>query len=144
MELRNCPRCGRLFSYDGTHNLCAVCREEEEDDYTKVKNFLWDNPHATIEEVHEETEVERDTIIKFIKDGRLIADGLEIEYTLKCERCGAPISEGRFCNKCKQELLSGFDPKSNTKDIEDEEKGKKGSDEMFIVDRIKKKKDKKQ
>lgn len=135
MDLRNCPRCGKLFAYDGTHKLCPVCRNDEEEDFQKVKDYLWDNPHATIEKVHEETGVERETIIKFIKDNRLIAEGIELDFLLECERCGAPISHGRYCEKCRQKLLEGFSMDYPEEQIRKKERTK---DKMFVVDRIRK------
>jgi len=137
MDLRNCIRCGKLFAYDGVHDLCPVCRNEDENDYQKVKDYLWDNPGATIEIVHKETGVEREVIIKFVREERLIADGLEIDMELRCERCGVPISSGRFCEKCQQELLDGFsiDTKDKTKT-----KTKKNKDRMYMAKTLKKRK----
>lgn len=136
MSLKNCPRCGRLFAADG-NKLCPVCREEEENDFEQVKDYLWDNPNSTIEEVHEETGVERDTIIKFIKEDRLLAEGLDIDFELECERCGAPITHGRFCDKCQQELAEGFSP---GKGKSDRKKKKKAREKMYLKDRINKRK----
>lgn len=138
LDLRNCPRCGKLFAYDGKHKLCEVCRKDEEDDYQKVKEYLWDNAGATIDEVHEKTGVPRDTIIKFVKEERLLSEGLDIEIDLECERCGAPILHGRFCEKCKAELVSGFSEDDKKK----KEEKKSVKNDMFIKDRIKKKKEK--
>ncbi|MFP4662668.1 MAG: flagellar protein [Halanaerobiales bacterium] len=136
MDLRNCPQCGKLFAYDGRNKVCQVCRNNEESDYEKVKEYLWDNPNASIEKVHLETEVERELIIKFIRDGRLVAEGINVEMLIECERCGKPIITGRFCPKCKQALIDGFKP-SDSKKKEKREKEAR-DDKMFIVDRVKK------
>ncbi|MFW6386512.1 MAG: TIGR03826 family flagellar region protein [Bacillota bacterium] len=143
-EIKNCPKCGKLFSYDGVSKLCEVCREEEETKFQKVKEYLWDNPNATIEEVHEETGVERERIIKFIREDRLIAEGLEITFELECERCGTPIQSGRFCERCKQDLVDGFTSdgkdkkKKKKKKKQDPEVKKKGK--MYTSDRIRRRK----
>lgn len=141
MDLRNCPECGKLFAYDGQSKLCPVCRDKEENKFKIVKDYLWDHPNATIEQVHEDTEVERELIIKFVKDRRLISEGLELDLVLECERCGTPITEGRFCNKCQQELLQGFKPTKNNKKKK-EKKKKRSNDRMHIADRLRKEKDK--
>src|SRR6056297_3281102 len=105
MKLRNCQRCGKLFSYNGIHKICSACREEEENNFKKVKDYLWENPKSTIDKVSKETGVERDTIIKFIKEDRLISEGLEIGGEVKCERCGTTITHGTLCDKCRKELV---------------------------------------
>ncbi len=59
----------------------------------KVKDYLWDNPGASIDEVHEETGVDREIIIKFVKEDRLIADGIDVDLLISCERCGREIKK---------------------------------------------------
>ncbi|MFW6238873.1 MAG: TIGR03826 family flagellar region protein [Halanaerobiales bacterium] len=142
-EIKNCPKCGKLFSYDGVNKLCEVCRQEEETDFQKVKTYLWDNPNATIEEVHEKTGVKRERIIKFIREDRLIAEGLEITFDLECERCGTPIQSGRFCERCKKELVDGFsgDEKENKKSKKKKKDTEiKQTGEMYTRDRIRRRK----
>ena len=116
MELKNCPECGKLFSYEGVNDLCYVCREEQESDFKKVKDYLWEYPNATIEDVHEETGVDREIIIKFIRDDRLVAEGLDVSFELQCKRCETPIQSGRFCERCKKELVDGLNSDSDDKE----------------------------
>ena len=140
MELRNCEKCGQLFTYDGIHKLCPNCREEEEDKFKKVKDYLWENPNSTINKVSEETGVDREIIVKFVKEDRLASEGLEIETEeLKCERCGASISHGTLCDKCRKELINGFSSKSKK---ESKKKKKDSKDDMFIKNRIRNRKNK--
>ncbi len=139
MDIKSCLKCGKLFAYDGKHKICDVCRKSEEDDYQKVKDYLWENPKSTITKVHEETGVEKEKILKFIKDDRLIADGIDAENLLECERCGIPIMSGRYCVSCQQELIDGFGSGlSKNKKKKEDEKKKDAEDRMFIVDRMKK------
>jgi hypothetical protein len=37
-----------------------------------------------------------------IREGRFVTDGVQLEYP--CESCGSPITHGRFCDKCNDEL----------------------------------------
>lgn len=137
MDLRNCPKCGKLFAYNGTNKLCPVCRDTEEEKYQKVKDYLWDHPHATIEQVHKDTGVERELIIKFVRDGRLISEGIDFDFMIECERCGTPIASGRFCESCQKELIDGF--AGGKKEKKEENRKSKRNEKMFIADRIKKK-----
>ncbi len=106
MEVRNCPQCGRLFNYIRT-NLCPVCVKEAEEEFQKVRIHLRDNPNISIIELAEETDVEEEKIIQWIREGRIESKGLK-GSSLKCEDCGVPISSGSKCEKCKQELADGF------------------------------------
>jgi len=101
MELRNCPQCGALFHYIG-NRLCPACAAAEDEDFKRVREYVYDAPRATIEQISEATGVKSERILKFLREGRLIAtDGAPL---LTCERCGRPIYTGRFCQDCAKEL----------------------------------------
>lgn len=143
MELKNCKKCGKLFSPQANEKVCPVCRDEEEEKFKKVKEYLWDNPNASVEEVHEATGVEEELIIKFVKEDRLIAEGIDVDIMLECERCGTQISSGRFCESCKQELVSGLSGDDKKEKKDKDKKKKKKDQQMYTKDRInRRKKDK--
>ncbi|WP_245984897.1 hypothetical protein [Biomaibacter acetigenes] len=52
MELRNCPVCGKLFVYT-VRNLCPECAKKDEENFEKVRQYLYDVPQATLEEIAE-------------------------------------------------------------------------------------------
>ena len=135
MELINCKECGRLFSSAG-QKVCPDCQNSEEEKFELVKNYLWDNPNSTVKKVSEETGVEEDLIIKFMREDRLAAEGIIVDYTLKCKHCGAEINSGIFCEKCRAKMISDFN-KSDQKKKEKDNKGKK-SKGMFLKHRFKK------
>jgi hypothetical protein len=98
----------------------------EEKDFEVVRKYLRQHPRARIPEVVEKTAVAEETILNFIKDGRLKADG--VRDLLRCEVCGAPISSGVYCEQCLGQLNQQFkvsrpapagplnpDPKKNSK-----------------------------
>ncbi len=100
MDLRNCSRCGNLFAYVG-RNICNKCLDQEEEEYTTVRKYVRDHVGASVIEVSEATGVEEETILQFIRDGRLKSQGFT--GVLACERCGKSISTGRFCADCMQQ-----------------------------------------
>lgn len=102
-ELKNCPRCGRLFAAQG-RDVCRRCQEDEEKEYVIVRRYVRDHPGATVFEVSEATGIEEDKILKFLRDGRLQSRGMTT--VLNCERCNAIITEGKYCNSCLRELNS--------------------------------------
>lgn len=106
MDLRNCSKCGRVFSYNG-FDLCSRCSSNTEDDFKKVKEYLYDNPGASVTEVSEGTGVAEKQILRFLRENR-IEIREENNCLLDCERCGVPIKSGRFCEKCVAELKKEF------------------------------------
>lgn len=98
-ELRNCRKCGKMFTYTGKSAFCQACVRREEEDYQKVKEYLYDNPGASMNEVSSVTGVSVEKIMRFLREGRLeIVEGSNI--VLECERCKRSIRTGRFCNDC--------------------------------------------
>lgn len=106
MEMRNCKKCGRVFSSFGD-KICPDCKREEDELFTKVKDYIYDHPHASIKEVAEETEVEEEIILRFMREGRIeVAD--DSLSTLTCEKCGVAIRTGRYCVDCQKKLVGGL------------------------------------
>ena len=118
-DIRNCRKCGRIFQYDGFNRNCERCRKNEEEEFRKVREYIYDHPKATISEVSEETDVEEELILKYLRQGRLEITNLEGSLVLDCEKCGKGIKTGRFCDQCteemKKELLGAFKPKEKEK-----------------------------
>ena len=106
MDIRNCTRCGKIYAYDG-FNICMQCRREDEEDFKRVKEYIDENPGANISEVSEKTKIDSKKIIEFLKQGRLEIED-ENNTLLQCERCGASIKTGRFCDKCTAEMQKEF------------------------------------
>ena len=104
MEVRNCPRCGRLFNFIRT-DLCPVCIKEAEEEFQKVRIYLRENPNTNIMELSEKTGVDEDKIIQWIREGR-IESKLIKDVFFKCERCGAEISSGVLCEKCSGSIAT--------------------------------------
>jgi len=110
MELKNCASCGRVFGSEQGEELCKKCRSNEyEDDFRKVREYLYDNPGAGVNEVSEATGVDKPRIMHYLREERIeIVE--EDNPFLKCSRCGKSIRTGKYCAKCEDELkreLSG-------------------------------------
>ncbi|CDQ38998.1 MULTISPECIES: TIGR03826 family flagellar region protein [Virgibacillus] len=103
-ELANCTRCDRLF-VKGIRNVCFNCYKEEEASFQTVSSFLrkQQNRQATLEEIVDETGVEEQLIIKFIKEGRLHPASFP-NLTYPCTHCKKPISSGNVCKQCSEAL----------------------------------------
>jgi len=78
--------------------------DQEEEQYAIVRKYVRDHPGATVFEVAEETGVEEEIILQFLRDGRLQSRGFA--EVLECQRCGKIISSGKYCSQCLQDLDS--------------------------------------
>lgn len=107
MDVKNCKGCNRLFQYIGGPPLCPACREALENKFAEVKEFIYQNPGTSIAQVAEETDVSVKQIKQWIREDRLVLSEAT-EDGIECEHCGIPIRSGRFCEKCKNQIASGF------------------------------------
>jgi uncharacterized Zn finger protein (UPF0148 family) len=98
MSIKNCPECGKLFM-ENPSGLCPACYAEEEVYEHKIGEYLREYGKASIEQIHEATGVKEKIILRMLKSGRLLVDGVRM-ISYPCDMCGAPIFEGRLCSKC--------------------------------------------
>lgn len=109
MDVRNCRMCGKLYNFiGGTYrNLCPNCIEKMEKKFDEVKEYIEEHKAATINEVSEECDVSSRQIEQWIREERLmISDDSPIG--IRCERCGATIRSGRFCERCKNKIANNL------------------------------------
>lgn len=107
MDVRNCRRCKKIFNYITGAPICPACREELEAQFQVVKKYVRDHRGVSIQEVAEACEVDPSQIRQWVREERLeFAEGSM--SGMACESCGVMISSGRFCDKCKAALASGF------------------------------------
>ena len=114
MEARNCKECGKLFNYMEGAPVCPACAKKLEDKFVEVKEYVYDNPSATINQVAEDNEVSTQQIKRWIKEERL-AFSESSPIGIECEKCGAMIKTGRFCKNCKRMLENSFGNMYQTK-----------------------------
>lgn len=97
MDIRNCKRCNRIFQYNGS-KYCPNCMIELDKMFVIVRDYLYDHPEANVVQTSEATGVDEDIILEFLKQGRLELSRPSLAYV--CERCGRPITTGRYCQNC--------------------------------------------
>jgi flagellar operon protein (TIGR03826 family) len=105
MDVRNCRGCGRLFNYLGGTPLCQACIKELDDKFGGVKQYIYDNPAASIQQVSEDNDVSIQQLNKWIREERLCFSE-NSAFGIECESCGAMIRTGRFCPACKDKLAN--------------------------------------
>ena len=121
MEVRNCRKCGRIFNYVAGMPICPMCREKTEAKFQEVKEYIRANEGAGIPQISEECDVEDTQIHQWIREERLVfSDNSPVG--INCENCGAMIKTGRFCDKCKAQMINGLNNSIRQKPVERPEK----------------------
>ncbi|MGI5880058.1 MAG: TIGR03826 family flagellar region protein [Syntrophomonadaceae bacterium] len=122
-DLRNCSECGRLFAYQG-RDICTRCMEGEDEEYMIVRRYVREHPGASVFEVADETGIEEEKILQFLKDGRLQSKGFAEVH--ECQMCGRRITAGKYCENCIKRLdvqLKEVQRSSTDKNIRDKRLG---------------------
>ena len=107
MNIIQCNFCKKPFqSYGG--RTCSICLERIDRDFITVRDYIYENKHADMDTVSEETEVPKQIILHLLKEGRLIVDEPEGDSSgiLSCEVCKKPINSGRMCKSCKDKVAN--------------------------------------
>ena len=106
MDIRNCPKCGAIFTFSG-ERLCDNCRKLIEEKLSDVKAYLEENPNAPMLQIAKDVGVSTKQLQRWIKEERLQVVNHE-GTDFFCEKCGRKIDGGRFCKECKETLQKNF------------------------------------
>ena len=104
MDVKQCMSCRKLYHYRGSV-FCTECTRAQDKLFDKVRNYIYDNPRSSIDDICENTGVEYRLIVGWIKENRLIRSS-DAPSSVRCENCQRPISSGRFCEDCSNSMRS--------------------------------------
>jgi len=104
MDIRSCRNCGRIFHFRGAYN-CPDCVREIDDLFVKVRDYIYHNPRANVEEICEGTGASVDMVMDWLREGRLLTNENAVPL-LECTKCGASIATGKLCGKCANDFMS--------------------------------------
>lgn len=107
MDVRNCRKCGKLFNYVMGPITCQQCREQLEEKFQIVKQYVFEHQGCGIAEVSAECDVTPQQIKQWLREERLEFSA-DSAVGLNCEVCGASIRSGRFCEKCKANMTNNL------------------------------------
>jgi len=124
MNIIQCSICKKPFQSLGG-KICVPCLDRIDTDFITVRDYIYDNKHAGLDKVSEETGVPKQIIMHLLKEGRLMIDDPDSADILHCEMCRKPINTGRLCKACKEKLSSKM--QSNIETNKPAEPGKKDS-----------------
>lgn len=94
-----CKVCKKLFHSLKEEKICPDCKEEQADEFRKVKQYIREHKGAGIEEVSQACEVSHKQLLNWVREERLYFDDAA-KVALPCLRCGKGISMGKYCNEC--------------------------------------------
>lgn len=106
MDIRNCKNCNKMFNYIGKP-ICPTCEKLLEDKFQEVKKYVKEHPEAPITIVAEENDVSVNQIKRWVRQERLAFSDASM-VGLECEKCGAMIKTGRFCDNCKTTMTNNL------------------------------------
>ncbi len=103
MALASCSKCKRLFQ-KVRKSICPACEAEEEASYEVVRAYVSEHPGENAEQVAAATDVPIDTVLRFIVEGRIEAQGAT--SNVRCGQCGKPAisTTKRVCQACLAKL----------------------------------------
>ena len=106
-DVKTCRNCRNIFTDFVGRGLCSKCMQEEDIIFNRVRDYIRENPNATIFSTAEACEVSERQIRQWLKEERLVYRNEE-GSGLYCEKCGCPIAFGRYCQNCKMALSREF------------------------------------
>lgn len=130
MEVRNCPRCGRIFNVVGNARICDSCKKENEKKFQEVRAYVEEHKNVPVEKVAKENEVSMKQIRQWIKEERLVLSDPMLSG-VTCEKCGKPICTGKFCDRCRNSIAGKLMNAFNRPNKEEPEVKKSGHDQKM-------------
>jgi hypothetical protein len=76
-NVETCRECGRLFGFL-PRGICVECQDLREQRFQAVKEYLRDNPGASVLQTATVTDVEEGLIVGWIREGRLQYSGQDV------------------------------------------------------------------
>ena len=107
MEVKSCRMCKSLFNYIGGVPLCPKCKEELEEKFQQVKEYINENKSASMSDIARDNEVPVQQIKQWVREERL-AFTEDSMVGIECESCGCTIKTGRFCENCKKAMVNNL------------------------------------
>ena len=86
--------------------VCSVCAEQDEKEFRTIKEYLYNNPGATMSEVSTVLDIKIEKIKRYLREGRLEILNDDGNLILECENCGKSIKTGRFCENCAKDMTN--------------------------------------
>lgn len=119
-ELSNCIYCGQVFVKEAS-SVCRNCQKDIDRQFHTVYDYIKTKAHrqATVQEVHEATQVETWLIYKWIEDRRLDTKSFP-NMGYPCHSCGQPIQRGKLCDSCLKHMQRDLERAESSHNVQDD------------------------
>lgn len=105
IEVKNCIRCGAVFSTNVNKMACPQCEKKEEERFQELRKYINEHPNAKLKDVASACNITPKRLMQYIREGRIeITKGMSDEVT--CEMCDRQIPRGRYCAACISKIAS--------------------------------------
>lgn len=101
-EIAQCPGCGAIFIKTPFAPICKTCQQTEQQEIEIVRGYIQDRGYATLDEIHLETGVRYNTLLKMFQRGTFVEYSCVTSYP--CSSCGIMITQGISCSRCVEKL----------------------------------------
>lgn len=134
-KLKNCSYCQKVY-VDYGDGCCPVCKEKQEVERQKVRDFLDENPGADMMAIAKATGLSAKVITRMTKEGFL--GKRRAAFSHPCKGCGKPIDEGLYCKACiasfakKRADLAARRLTDNLRGGRKDEGGRREADSKFL------------
>ena len=139
-KLAYCEQCGKLFSSVRGGKLCPECDAVDRAAKDKIKEYLRDNPKATLREAAEATGAPADSVKRLSLEviSSKLNSNRKSETAHPCANCGKMIKTGTYCSECASELqkkaqqsAAAMSAVATSRESEEKPTAVKGLDESF-------------
>ena len=105
-KLAYCEECGKLFSSLRGEKLCPQCGAKDREAKDKIKEYMRDNPNATLKEAAEATGAPVESVKRLTMEviSSKLSSNKMGESEHPCANCGKMIKSGTYCPACSAEL----------------------------------------
>lgn len=69
-EIKNCKKCNMVFSTNEGAMLCKKCQIDEEQIFKLVRDYLYDNPRTSVQDLSIKFNISVRRIEEYIRNGR--------------------------------------------------------------------------
>ncbi len=133
MDVRPCKNCKRLFNYLSGPAICTACREKLEEKFQQVKDYIRENPTASLQNVSESNEVSVKQLKTWVREERLTFSD-DSPVGIECMNCGAMIKCGKYCENCKGKMINTLNKSIEVEKPEPPEPRKSDGNRMRFLD----------